>query len=260
MYVLRSASNALVVGHVVLLCVIPGALSAQTPDPPPIRRSGEVIQAPYTAEFSIRYQTISANGGTETLESTEVRAVDSHRRRLTSRSSPSAPGTAHQAVQIQIVDPAARSYTYWTVPGDTITVQQIPDFEALESKCAEQLQSAPKPPKSKFAVEPKNEDLGTQTLLGIEMRGSRTVWSLHPRANEIPLAYTREVWVSMPPAPFFVVRVVIDEPLDGKMTQDLVRFDLGEPDPSLFQLPKGYKVVTRTADEAPCSPPFPANP
>ncbi len=69
--------------------------------------------------------------------------------------------------------------------------------------------------------------------------------------NDAPLVRTIETWhaKSLP----LVVRSVTDDPRTGKRTQELVELNQSEPDPGLFELPEGYRVVTSEPHEVACS-------
>lgn len=99
------------------------------------------------------------------------------------------------------------------------------------------------------------EDLGTATIQGVEARGKRITRTTPAGAvgNDQPLVNTEETWTAtgdMPDDP--VVRRVSDDPQFGKQTTDLVNLSLSEPDPTTFQSPEGYEIVTQEMHRAPC--------
>jgi hypothetical protein len=88
------------------------------------------------------------------------------------------------------------------------------------------------------------EPLGNKVIEGIPLEGKRTT-TTYPAGsnmgNDRPVSVTSEVWTApgsaMPP-----FRKTSDPRLGNEMaaSYDIVR---GEPDPSLFQIPEGYRIV-----------------
>ena len=114
----------------------------------------------------------------------------------------------HSSVNLN--DSVAHTHTWWTVPGQRVTVTNMPQLGAARSACAvSNLAAMPQP-----AVDPRTkpvaEDLGKQTFRGVEAQGHRQ---------------------------------------SGRMTRELVKFNQGEPDAALFQPPADYEVVTQETHE-----------
>jgi hypothetical protein len=102
----------------------------------------------------------------------------------------------------------------------------------------------------------KTEDLGVETIEGVEAHGHRTTVTTPAGliGNSQPLVSTNESWVATTIKPFSpVLRQNDDDPLSGTTTREATKVTLGEPDESLFQPPSGYEVVTRDANPAPCT-------
>jgi hypothetical protein len=97
---------------------------------------------------------------------------------------------------------------------------------------------------------PEREDLGTTTILGVEARGQRWVHTtpVGEIGNDQPLVSTTENWTSTEFG--FLVRQLQDDPQSGTRTRELVSLTRAEPDPSTFQPPEGYEVVTE--EMVPC--------
>jgi hypothetical protein len=93
---------------------------------------------------------------------------------------------------------------------------------------------------------PGVEDLGTVMIEGVEARGQRwtTTIPVGLIGNNQPLVSIEENWFADGLGLDFSVRSLRDDPQMGKETRDLVKLDWGEPDPTLFQPPEGYEVVT----------------
>lgn len=80
--------------------------------------------------------------------------------------------------------------------------------------------------------------LGTKDIAGLEAWGQRTAGPV-TRNDGSTVIQDRELWLSthyrMP-----LMQVMRSD--EGKVTQSVVHFDAGEPDPSLFQIPAGFAV------------------
>jgi hypothetical protein len=97
---------------------------------------------------------------------------------------------------------------------------------------------------------PVREILGAATILGVEATGTRftTTTPVGEIGNDQPLVSTRESWFAGDLS--LELRYIDDDPRRGKTVKELVKLDLSEPDPVLFQPPEGYEVVTE--EMVPC--------
>ena len=102
---------------------------------------------------------------------------------------------------------------------------------------------------------PLIEDLGTMMLQGVEVHGTRTTYPPATTSFDPEPPYLREehwmspllgVWlqqeVDYPPSPKH----------NSKWTRRVTNLKLGDPDPSSFDPPVGYGVVTETMHQVPC--------
>lgn len=92
--------------------------------------------------------------------------------------------------------------------------------------------------------EKRSEQLGVQNIEGVEAEGTRTVTTI-PAAtigNERPIEITYEKWYSRELQ--MVVMSKHNDPRFGEQTYRLTNIVRSEPDPSLFTLPNGYKLIT----------------
>lgn len=89
------------------------------------------------------------------------------------------------------------------------------------------------------------EDLGPQTMEGVVAQGTRTTRTIEAGAigNDRPISITSERWYS--PQLQTVMMTKQNDPRSGENTFRLTNVRLGEPDPSLFQVPAGYQVTER---------------
>ncbi len=85
------------------------------------------------------------------------------------------------------------------------------------------------------------EQLGTRTMFGIEVTGSRTTTTFPPdfKGNSIGYKETDETWIAQG---YGMFEQTTESPM-GRTTRVVTAFAAGEPDASLFKPPADYTVV-----------------
>ena len=93
------------------------------------------------------------------------------------------------------------------------------------------------------ATEVNTEDLGTQTMEGVLVTGTRTTKTIPAGqiGNEKPISIVIEVWTS--PELKTVVMSKRSDPRMGEQTFRLTNIVRAEPDASLFTVPADFKVI-----------------
>lgn len=95
----------------------------------------------------------------------------------------------------------------------------------------------------------EHEDLGKQTIESVETVGTRDRVTYNPGVfgNDAPMTVEHESWYS----PHLGINLlsIRTDPRLGKQTFRATDISTAEPDPTLFQLPKGYKVVSPVRPE-----------
>jgi hypothetical protein len=93
------------------------------------------------------------------------------------------------------------------------------------------------------AEPPQTEDLGTQTIEGVLVTGTRTTRTIAAGqiGNEKPITITTEVWTS--PELHTVIMSKRSDPRMGEQTFQLTNIVRAEPDSSLFTVPADFKLV-----------------
>lgn len=88
----------------------------------------------------------------------------------------------------------------------------------------------------------KPESLGTKTMEGLSVNGSKDTETIRAGSigNDRDLVITRETWYS--PDLKLVIKSTQKDPRFGETTYSLANIQRNEPDPSLFQVPSGYKI------------------
>ena len=98
------------------------------------------------------------------------------------------------------------------------------------------------------AWETKSEDLGTQNIEGLVCEGTRRTTVIPPGSigNERPIEMVYERWYSKDLQ--MVVSSKHVDPRFGEQTYTLKNINRSEPDPSLFTVPQGFKVIADHGD------------
>jgi hypothetical protein len=88
----------------------------------------------------------------------------------------------------------------------------------------------------------RTEDLGSQTMEGVAVQGSRTVTTIEAGAigNERPIEIVSERWYS--PELQMVVMSKHSDPRSGETTYRLTNLRREAPAKSLFEVPAGYTM------------------
>lgn len=202
-------------------------------------------KTPYTAEYKATHVQTLADGTTITHETTEVKALDSQGRRMSAFTS---TATGHEPVtHFSVFDSVAHTHTDWNVPGKVAHVFQM--SAPGESHCAT-LPHDDIPASTRPRAQVSWEELGTQTIQDIETQGRRhtTTIPAGTEGNDAPLVSTSERWTALTPGlNGLVVREITTDPRSGKSTRELTSLTQSDPDPSTFQPPEGYEIVTKEA-------------
>jgi|ERR1035437_9828089 hypothetical protein len=92
--------------------------------------------------------------------------------------------------------------------------------------------------------ESRTEELGTQNIEGVEAEGTRRITTIPAGAigNDRPIETVYERWYSKELQ--LVVMSKTSDPRFGEQTYTLKNIVRNEPDPSLFTVPQGYKIVS----------------
>ena len=101
---------------------------------------------------------------------------------------------------------------------------------------------------------PTREDLGTQELEGLEVRGERIIRTIPAGAegNDRPMQITTEMWTSLKPR--LVLMRITNDPRYGESAMRLTNLVRDEPPAELFQLPPDYTVEELQPVTEPASP------
>jgi hypothetical protein len=109
-------------------------------------------------------------------------------------------------------------------------------------------------PKAKYT----SENLGTESIQGIEARGRRRTTTIPAGAmgNDAPLVSISDIWTALTVGlNGLLVRETRNDPRQGKTTRELTNLTQGDPDPATFQPPEGYEIVTKDSSGCQDQPP-----
>jgi hypothetical protein len=112
-------------------------------------------------------------------------------------------------------------------------------------------QGPPSGPLPDGAGETIHQDLGKQLISGLETLGTRDTVVFNPGlfGNDRKVSIEREFWFS--PQLGFNLLSKRSDPRIGTQTFTVTNLILSDPDPKLFDLPEGFKVVDRRAAAPP---------
>jgi hypothetical protein len=236
--------------------------------------TGRRAHQPYTAKYKITSEQTLANGATITRESAELVSVDAEGRRLTATTFMANGEVAEHSVY-HVNDPVARTNITWTAPGKTADVTIMPPAPAPGQQTTGCWSTSTQTPNSTALTtvagglgagstavtaasrnanaEITHEDLGTETILGVVAKGTRTTRTTPAGAigNDVPLVSTTERWLVLSFGGL-VAREVTEDPQSGKRTRELVELSQEAPDLATFQSPEGYEIVTREMHQIAC--------
>jgi hypothetical protein len=138
-------------------------------------------------------------------------------------------------LSIHIYDPQTRTTTFID-PQERVAWQSTLDRQP----------SAVPPLAAGPAASPyvKEEDLGNRKMEGVDVHGIRVTQIIPAEANggkEVTLVdeywYSEDLRLNM--------LAIHKDPRTGKQTTTVTRVDRSEPDPAIFEIPSGYKILRR---------------
>ena len=231
---------------------------------------------PFTATIKTTQVQTLANGATITSESESTQAQDSMGRTYYSSTTNSALTGRSALTFYQVSDPVTHTSERWDSESKKVTVTVLPPKDqqrgcwvndsgnshfSYGAEPEEQSARKPNAPKRSATAMPvaissapkeSYEDLGTQTIQGLQVHGYRGTLTVPAgqMGNDQPLITTSERWRSEVYG--IDAREITDDPRQGKTTKELTNFSAGEPDSALFQIPDGYEVLTDQLHRVSC--------
>lgn len=203
----------------------------------------------YTLVEQVHRQQMLADGTTITTDGEETHYFDSQgRNRMEFPNTELLSGRGFR--QITINDPVAGVY-----------IQMDPDLKIARISHVQrhpvpqddqqffQAEAEARQALEKGRPKPTFENLGESTFLGYSVHGTRRTVETPIGAigNDRPIRMVQETWTYfLPTSPHggqgITMRSIIDDPRNGHTERTVTKLEVGEPDPSVFQVPDGYKI------------------
>ena len=209
-----------------------------------VMRGGEFVKgAPYTATAVTKTTQVLADGNRIMNRSTALLARDSEGRTRREESVDHfGPVAVESARLVFIMDPVAKTQAVLNLDDHTATVTK---FEAAKVITIEEKQlaaGAGRPP-GKTQVDVKQDSLGVDNIEGISCEHLLTTETIPGGSigNERPIVITSDTCAS--PELHLLLLRKRNDPRFGTSVYQLRDIKRGDPDPTLFQVPAGFKVV-----------------
>ena len=202
-----------------------------------------IPNAPFSANVSTQWTRQTSDGATVVVKNHRMVARDGlghvfeERRRFV----PADSNSPSLLFQTDYVDPARRTRTV-CFPANEIC--DVYNFFTPPSEAS--LPVGPLPDGKRYL---SRENLGTDTIEGLETIGTRETISTSPGAvgNDREVVSTKEFWYS----PRLGVNLVVKrfDPLQGTQVFTVSNISLAEPDTRLFAVPAQFKVADQRTTE-----------
>jgi hypothetical protein len=203
-------------------------------------------EAPFSLVLATEWSRPMANGGTFTLANQRRIARDSRGRIYQERWILVPKGGDIQSTMnvFQITDPV--EHTWLNCSTRTHICELLPYRLTLQTSYKPYVGTpGPLPDRRGYL---QVDDLGIGTVQGMETHGYRTTITYNPgtMGNDTPMSIIREFWFS--PQLGINVSSVVDHPQSGKQVFTVKELSTSEPDPALFEVPEGYRIVDHRAN------------
>ncbi len=203
------------------------------------------VNAPFTLLLQTEWVRILPDGGTITTVNQRRIARDTEGRIYQERwfLVPKNGKEESQMTTIQIAD--SNSHTLYNCFMLDPKKQCVLSIFTPSPNAIFKFQGPPTGPLPGGVGEAIHEDLGTQLVAGVETAGTRdtTIYNAGLFGNDRKMTIEREFWYS--PKLGFNLLSKRSDPRIGAQTFTATDLILSEPDPKLFDLPEGFKIVDR---------------
>jgi hypothetical protein len=222
----------------ILLAAVPGGLAQNTSD----IFLTPVADAPFAGVINVERTVVQPDGLVVNLKTVRDVARDSQGRvyNVFRALVPATVDGAPPIVRVHFYDPQTRNYAYLYPQQHTYqtgTVNHPPAAEPADLVASPAGNTAPL---NQFT---KEEDLGTHPVEGVPAHGVREIQTIPAASSGTgkEIVLTDEYWYS--DDLHMNVMVKHNDPRKGSIAMTLTQVTRTDPDPSLFQIPEGYKPV-----------------
>lgn len=206
-----------------------------------------IPDAPLLAVVNTQNSQILKDGTTLNQKTLSAIARDGHGRIFNERR-PLIPATETATppiISIHIYDPQTRMNTFIDPQNRSAwqsTMNRPPSALPPE---AGSIPLAGSTPVSPYV---KEEDLGTRKMAGVDVHGIRDTQTIPAESNNgKAVTVVDEYWYSDELR--LNMLAIHKDPRTGEQTTTVTQLDRREPDPAIFEIPSGYKVMRRGAQQ-----------
>jgi hypothetical protein len=233
---LRLALAGIVCSAFLVFAAVPGGLAQST--------SGIFItpvpDAPFTGVIKVDRTIVQPDGKVESLKTIRDTARDSRGRiyNVFRALVPADFAGTPPTIRVHFYDPQTRNYAFLYPNQHTYTTGTVNHPPAAEPADLIASPAGNSVPLNQFT---KQEDLGTQSIEGVTAHGVRETQTIPAASSSTgsEVVLTDEYWYS--DDLHMNVMVKHNDPRKGSVTMTLTQPTRTDPDPSLFQIPEGYK-------------------
>jgi len=219
-------------------CTTPVALGAISYGPIP------KLSAPYTATLTTMHDQVQADGSLIHGSVTTHQARDAAGRLWQERSlgcQPGPDGVRHPVIQTMVYDPATGTTISWKEddPAKVLQVVHTPAVKLPPVTTDPSKEAGARRAMEEMGIH--SEDLGSKKIAGVMAQGTRTMQTVGVQAGiNKPIQILRETWVAKDLD--LAMLSINDNSRNGRTTVEVVDLKQGDPAPTLFAAPAGYKV------------------
>jgi hypothetical protein len=202
-----------------------------------------IPNVPLLAVVNTQSSQILKDGTTSNRKTLSAIARDGHGRIFNERRPliPSSEAATPPILSIHIYDPQTRMNIFID-PQSRVARQSM--LNRPPSSVPPEAGSIPLVGSSPPSQYVKEEDLGTKRMEGVEVHGIRDTQTIPAEANggkEITVVdeywYSEDLRLNM--------LAIHKDPRTGEQTTTVTQLDRAEPDPNIFEIPSGYRVIQR---------------
>jgi hypothetical protein len=204
-----------------------------------------IPNAPMMAVVDTQTSQLLKDGTTLNQKTLSAIARDEHGRIFNERRPlvPSSETATPPILSIHIYDPQTRTNTFID-PQNKVAWQST--LNRPPSSLPPEVGSIPLSGASPASPYVKEEDLGTRKMEGVDVHGIRDTQTIPAGANGGKEAtVVDEYWYSDDLR--LNMLAIHKDPRSGQQTTTVTQLNRGEPDPAIFEIPSGYKVLHRGA-------------
>jgi hypothetical protein len=201
--------------------------------------------SPMMAVVTTQSSQILKNGTTLNQKTLSAIARDTHGRIFNERRPliPASETATPPILSIHIYDPQTRTNTFID-PQQRLAWQNT--LNRPPSTVPPEVGSIPLAGNSIASPYIKEEDLGTKRMEGVDVHGIRDTQTILAEANGgKEVTVVDEYWNSEDLR--LNMLAIHKDPRSGEQSAAVTQLSRGEPDPAIFEIPAGYKVIHRDA-------------